>query len=491
MSFIPIGKPNILKEFDEVDGELKYKGNPIGGGGSGGDAIKFPTNKGQNGQFLSTDGNNNVSWKTPSGGGGATLDTITEYIKVTNPTGVSSQLYIKQDGEYVENTEPVTANQTYYIKVTELVSDEIPIIASGIYRGETTAFDTSQNTPDLVMQEGEGVLSKFYKISDSEISDGNFSIFDDEPILIPIDGYTVSEVVFEGQTITYDPYAPVYAVQQGNMVLYMLVDSEKQFSIMLGMFCDAQTGAQIGLSEGTYLQVVESQEPLEGTASNIVLNFGQIVSYKIPQSQVDFENKIPYTFHIDTMRVLDSGGSGNYTLYVKEPDFSVEKLFDLAQSGVPVICMLNCDNFDMIQTYDVTAKLEDYLIGSSIVDDNYLQFGTMICANAMGSAKLVRFMTVLPKDENAVPEYHSVGCPTESQYNALTSAQTLYTKNDDTYIRSTEYVSDTEYYVINYTHGDAGNALLFSIDILNNHGVKSITFSAEYILASPINPTNP
>ena len=68
--YIPVGKPAILKQLDDSNGNLTYKGNPIGGGGSD-DAIKFPTNKGTNGQFLSTDGNNNVSWKTPSGGGGS------------------------------------------------------------------------------------------------------------------------------------------------------------------------------------------------------------------------------------------------------------------------------------------------------------------------------------------------------------------------------------------------------------------------------------
>ena len=69
MPYIEIGKPSVLKELDENSGNLTYKGNPIGGGGSD-DTIKFPTNKGTNGQFLSTDGNNNVSWKTPQGGGG-------------------------------------------------------------------------------------------------------------------------------------------------------------------------------------------------------------------------------------------------------------------------------------------------------------------------------------------------------------------------------------------------------------------------------------
>lgn len=481
-NYIEVGKPAVLKEFSESNSELKYGEKKL---------MTYPAEQGSDGYVLTTDGDDNISWQKSSGGG-ATLDTVTEYIKLqTNPTGISSQLYIKQDGEYVENTEPVTANQTYYVKVTELVSDEIPVIASGIRRGETTAFDTSQNTPDFVMQQEVGLV-EFFKISDEEISNGNFSILgDDEPVLKPIDGYSVSEIVFVGQTMTFDPYEPIYAMQQGGMVLYMIYDAEKPFSAIVGIFVDAQTGAQVGLSEGTYLQVVASQEPVDDTVNNVVLNFGQVVSYKIPQSQIDFENKIPYTFHIDSMRVLDNESSATYTLYIKELDFSVEKLFDLAQSGIPVICMLNCDNFDMLQTVDVTAKLEDYMIGSTIVEENYLQFGTMICANAMGSARLVRFMTVLPKDENAVPEYHSINYPTESQYNILTSSQTLYTKNNDTYTRSTEYVSDTEYYVINYTHGDAGNALLFSIDILDNHGVKSITFSAEYITASPINPTNP
>ena len=67
--YIELGRPAVLKELDDSNGSLTYKGNPIGGGSSD-DAIKYPANKGQNGYVLSTNGNNVVNWVRQSGGGG-------------------------------------------------------------------------------------------------------------------------------------------------------------------------------------------------------------------------------------------------------------------------------------------------------------------------------------------------------------------------------------------------------------------------------------
>ena len=439
-NYIPVGKPTILKELDDSKGNLTYKGNPIGGGSSD-DAIKFPNNKGTNGQFLCTDGNNHVSWQTPQGGGGSTLDSDYIYIPIKNAYNYikingGKNVYTKQGSEYVEyQGEDIDYEETYYLKTLQFSSNNNPILSSGELKAVTDTFTTFGKTPTI-----SDAGQSYYLMTSEEISNGNFST-GDLSTYIPIGKLTQYEM--NSETIECD--IDIVALSSNGYIVYVAIDISLQLEFQLGMYVTEQMAQTMQVPSGTYVTIFsESNEP-----TNYSFYTYDLVKYKIPEQYVSFDKNIPYTINIGSMRVdTDDSPNPSYTFayYVTNSDFNTGKINELIDNNIPIFLNMEKD----ILYYGVSAadlsELAHYDLGTN--ENGIIQFSDCVVSTyaRLSFSKILFYKSNY--DDSIVEKYKSLGSyMTEEQFNVLSKQSALYKKVSETsYDAITTYEQGTEYF---------------------------------------------